>query len=539
MIRRRILFGVLLVALFGFGWGVGRGRATGGVYENLNVFLDVLHAVRTSYVDPVDSRPLIEGGLRGMLRVLDPYSQYLDEHEYASLQSSLEEEFDGIGALVDLHEGYPVVVAPIENSPAWEAGLLPGDVLIKIDGHPTFGLGLPEVAAKLRGAAGSAVKLSVIRRGEGDDHEVVIQRRRIESRSVPYAFMAAPGLGYVRLSRFSERAGDELAAALDTLRAGGARALVLDLRGNPGGLVEQAVAVTQAFVPEGSLVVYTRGRAANTSRRWSAGKARSAVGWPVAVLVDGGSASASEIVAGALQDLDRALVVGETSFGKGTVQDVYPLRSQHGALKLTTAYYYTASGRSLQRRRASEDALVDDGGDGADADSAAADSAAARPEFRTAAGRRVYGGGGVTPDLVVAPDSLPALARRLETGRVAFRFASRWVAAHPGASTDDANGPEVWTAFREFAATEGVAATSAAFESERAAIGPQLRRELARRTAGAVAAARVALAGDGAFQRAADVLRRARTAREVFALAGAAQGAAPAPAAPAPARRVH
>jgi carboxyl-terminal processing protease len=328
---------------------------------------------------------------------------------------------------------------------------------------------------------------------------------------VPYAFVMPGNVGYVRLSSYGAHAGEELAAALDTLRTGGARALVLDLRGNPGGLVEQAVAVVQQLVPEGSLVVYTKGRLPSAARRWVAGKARTQLVWPVAVLVDGGSASAAEITAGALQDLDRALVVGRASFGKGTVQDVFPLRNHEGALKLTTAYYFTPSGRSLQRVRPPEPALDDDA-DELPADSAVTDSAAvpggAPKLFHTASGRVVHGGG-VEPDLVVAPDSLPPLALALETHRIAFRFAAR----------RPAEGADAWSAYREFARAQGVAGSDADFERERVPIARGLERERARRTGGAAAAAKLALADDAVYRRAAEVVGRAKSARDVFAIA--------------------
>ncbi len=511
MIRRRVVIGVLLAVLFGVGWGVGRGRAGGDLYSNLDTFVEVLHAVQTSYVDPVEPRPLIEGGMRGMLRELDPYSEYLDEREYETLRTSLDEQFEGVGVLVDLHEGYPVVVAPIEGSPAWEAGLLPGDIITKVDGKSVLGLGLPEIGARVRGAAGSRVRVTVMRPGDSDDHDLVIERRHLVTPSVPYAFVMPNGIGYLRLSSFGVRAGEETAAALDSLRLAGARALVLDLRGNPGGLVEQAVAVVQQLVPQGSTIVYTQGRIASAAHKWIAGKSRPQMSWPMAVLVDRGSASAAEITAGALQDLDRALVMGSPTFGKGTVQDVYPLRNHEGALKLTTAYYYTASGRSLQRppaKQADEDDAEDDT---PDSTQAAPDSAPRKPApvFHTAAGRVVHGGGGVEPDLAVAPDSLPEPARTIEARRVAFRF----VAKSP------APGGDSWAAFREFVRAQGVTATDAELDSQRPRLERALERERARRLRGAAAAARLELADDAVYARAADVLGRAKTRRDVFAYA--------------------
>lgn len=466
MIRRRILLGALLAALFAVGWWAGRVRASGDLYANLDLFVEVLHAVQTNYVDTVEPGSLIAGGMHGMLKELDPYSQYLDAREYEALQSRLAGEFDGVGVMVDQLEGYPIVVAPIEGSPAWDEGVLPGDIITQVDGHPTFGLSIPQVSSKLRGAAGTKVTLTVVREGDPDGHDIVIERRHIATPAVPFAFMASPGLGYIRLANFTEKAGIEVASAIDSLRRSGAHALVLDLRGNPGGLVDQAVAVAQQFVPEGALVVYTKGRAPTVGKRLLAGKARAELAWPMAVLVDGGSASSSEIVTGALQDLDRAIVLGTNSFGKGSVQDIYPLRNRGGALKLTTGLYYTASGRSLQKPRKNNAALLEeeDGGEAA-ADSARDSTALAKPaQFRTAMGRVVLGGGGITPDIEVKPDS--------------------------------------------------VALTTAQ------------QRERARRRGPAAAAARVALESDPVFLKAAEVLRSARAPRDVFA---AGHPVAPAP----------
>ncbi|MFN8586940.1 MAG: S41 family peptidase [Candidatus Eisenbacteria bacterium] len=526
MIRRRILLGTLLAALFVVGWTAGRVRASGDLYRSLDLFVEVLHAVQTNYVDPVEPGPLIEGGMRGMLKELDPYSQYLDPREYDEMQSRLAGQFDGVGLLVDTHEGYPIVVAPIEGSPAWEQGVMPGDILLRIDGKIAYGLGIPEVSKRLRGAAGTKVTVSIVREGDSEERDVTITRRRIETPAVPHAFLVAPGVGYLRLANFTEKAGSEVAAALDTLRAAGARKLVLDLRGNPGGLVNQAVAVAQQFVPEGSLIVYTKGRAASVGKKFTAGKARTETAWPMVVLVDGGSASASEIVTGALQDLDRALVLGSTSFGKGSVQDVYPLRNRGGALKLTTGLYYTASGRSLQKPRKGMPTF-DDAAEDEDApeDAAAPESVATEKpqEFRTGMGRVVFGGGGITPDLEVKPDSLAPVVRLLESRRALLRFVSSWSTGHPDAT---GTSEEEWTEFRRFALAETSAVAAGELDPQRGALTGLLQREHARRL-GSAAAARVVLDRDPVVRRALVVLHDARVARDVFAKSRPMSAASP------------
>lgn len=514
MIRRRILLGTLLAVLFAVGWWAGRVRASGDLYSNLDLFIEVLSAVQTNYVDPVEPGPLVEGGMRGMLKELDPYSQYLDPREYEAMKSRLAGEFDGVGVLVDSHEGYPIVIAPIEGSPAWDQGVMPGDLIIRIEGRTTFGLGIPEVSNRLRGTAGTKVALTLVRQGDPEEHEIVLERRRIETPAVPQSFVLAPSIGYLRLANFTEKAGAEVATAIDTLRRSGARSLILDLRGNPGGLVDQAVSVAQQFVPEGSLIVYTKGRAATVGKKFTAGKTRAETGWPMIVLVDAGSASASEIVTGALQDLDRALVLGSTSFGKGTVQDIYPLRNRGGALKLTTGVYYTASGRSLNKPRKDLAALLEDEDGDSEEPSDSAASATPKPkEFRTTMGRVVFGGGGVTPDLEVKPDSTAPIVRSLEGARVVLRFANQWATEHASA---EGGSEEEWSAFRAFAIAQKPEVSATQLDEQRAAFTTALKREHARRK-GSAAAARVVAERDPVVRKAVEVLRASRAPRDVFA----------------------
>jgi len=464
LIRRRILLGVLFAVLFALGWWAGRGRASGGLYSNLDLFVEVLHAVQTSYVDEIETGRLVAGGLRGMVRGLDASSEYLDEKEWNEHRASLAGEFDGVGVFVDSQDGWPVVIAPLEGSPAWDAGLAAGDVITRVDGHSTWSLGPPEMAARMRGAPGTTVTLTVVRGEEPREREMVLKRDRVEVPAVRDVVVMPGGVGYLRLAAFNERAIAEVRAALDTLRRGGARSLVVDLRGNPGGLVDQAVGVAGSFLPAGALVTYTEGRRPENSQKLLAPRGAPRVAWPMAVLVDGGTASAAEILAGSLQDLDRALVVGTNTYGKGTMQSLLPLRSGEGAVKLTTARYHTPSGRTISRPVAAspldedEEAVEEEAPLPAAPDTVAADSAA-RPTFRTPSGRVVRGGGGITPDLVVLPDSLP-----------------------PARGT----------------------------------------------------AARAALAGDPVFQRAADVLRRAKGPADVFAALAPGDAPAPRPRAPRP-----
>ena len=525
MIRRRFLLGALLGALFCLGWWAGRGitAGRGDLYQNLDVFVEVVQRVQQSYVDPVDAAKIMNGALRGLTHSLDPYSQYLDVKAYEDLQITTQGNYGGVGLVVGLRDGWPVVVSPVEGGPAWSLGIRTGDIIQAVDGVNTSGLALDELAAKLRGKPGTTVRLTVHRDGDDDDHDFTIERQQIITKSVPYAFNLAGGVGYLRLSDFSEDSGAEVRAALARLRAGGATRLLLDLRSNPGGLLEQAVSVTEDFVKPQTLVVYTKGRMKDSDQRYRAAGTTPELGWPVVVLVDRGTASASEIVSGALQDLDRALIVGETTFGKGLVQSVFPLRG-HGALKLTTARYYTPSGRCINSI-ASEHLLdsleAADAGesDAGDVETIAAHDTTPAPVFHTASGRRVFGGGGIRPDLIVAADTLAPLARALEVRGMPFRFAGRWVGSHPSGIAGAPVSTEMWHAFRAFADTVRAADGSAPWDTERVIIERALRREIARRRGGDAAAARVALETDPVVTRALDVLGRARAARDVFAIA--------------------
>lgn len=513
MNRNRVVLALLLVVLFALGWLAGRGTAQDGRYRDLDLFVEVLHRIEQNYVDSLAAATLVEGAVRGLLGELDPHSQFLDASGWSNLQATTQGNYAGIGVVVSVRDQYPTVISPIEGTPAHRAGLRSGDIIAAIDGESAHGLTIDEAADRLRGPKGSAVTVTLRREGE-EDVAVTLERDEIRTRSVPYAFMAGDRTGYIRLAQFSERSGGEVREALARLRGQGARAIVLDLRSNPGGLLDQAVDVAEQFLAKGDPVVSIRGRNPRMTQSFATRSGAGERGAPLVVLLDRGSASASEIVAGALQDLDRALVLGETSFGKGSVQSVYPLQDKRTALKLTTALYYTPSGRSIHRARAEGLAALD-----ADADEAApgapADSAP-RPVFRTRAGRSVLGGGGITPDLAVPADTLPPLARRVELNSLSFKFANRWVNRHPAIQAGAPLDPEAWREFAaSLAAVEG--ATPAAIAAERRWLERSVRREIARRVGGDAAAARVALEGDPVFQRALAVLAAAQSADDVFA----------------------
>jgi hypothetical protein len=252
LIRKRVVLSLLLAALFTLGWFVGRSRATGDLYGNLDLFVEIIHKVEANYVDPVEPEQLVNGALKGMTRTLDPYSQYLDAKAFANLRTTTQGQFGGIGVVVSVRDNYPTVISPIEGSPASLAGMRSGDQIVKIDGKSAAGLSIDDAADRLRGPEGTQVTVTVRREGEQEERDVTLERKIIVTHSVPYSFMVGKDVGYVRLSSFAENSGAEVRGALERLRRDGAKSAVLDLRQDPGGLLEQAVDVAGQFLPKGT-----------------------------------------------------------------------------------------------------------------------------------------------------------------------------------------------------------------------------------------------------------------------------------------------
>ena len=346
------------LALLVFTGGVQHGTtAIEDTYEKLKVFTEILSLVQSNYVDEVKSKELIYGAVKGMLETLDPHSAFMPPETFREMQVETQGSFGGLGIEITVKDRALTVVSPIEGTPADRAGIQPGDRIIKIEGQPTKDLTLMDAVRKLRGPKGSKVTITILREGSLEPLDVTLVREVIEVKSVRSKDLG-DGIYYVRLSSFQERTTKDLERVLEQAQKAGSTALILDLRNDPGGLLNQAVAVSDMFLDKGQLIVYTQGRVKNQDLRFTAEHSNGFPRWPMVVLVNGGSASASEIVAGALQDWKRAVILGTKTFGKGSVQTVIPLSDGSG-LRLTTAKYFTPRGRSIHGIGIMPDILVE------------------------------------------------------------------------------------------------------------------------------------------------------------------------------------
>lgn len=353
-----LMTGLMLGVLVSIGHGVFAERETSSAtlpVEELRTFSDVFGRIKSDYVESVEDKELLENAIRGMLTGLDPHSSYLDAEQFKELQVGTTGQFGGLGIEVGMENGFVKVIAPIDDTPAQRAGVKAGDLVIRLDDTPVKGMTLGDAVKIMRGKPGTDIVLTIVREGLDKPLQITITRDIIKVKSVRSRILE-PGYGYLRISQFQSKTADYLVKAMDELKKendGPLKGLILDLRNNPGGVLNGAVAVSDAFLDKG-LIVYTEGRLPDSSLRFNATPDDVADGAPIVVLVNQGSASASEIVAGALQDHKRALIIGTQTFGKGSVQTILPL-SGGTALKLTTARYYTPSGRSIQAEGISPD----------------------------------------------------------------------------------------------------------------------------------------------------------------------------------------
>jgi len=511
-------------------------------YQNLKIISEVYERILENYVDEEDPKAIMEAAIKGMLDELDEHSNYLPPVTYEDLVMSTEGEFGGLGITINIRDHYPTVVSPIEGTPAYYMGIQGGDQIIEIEGETTYDFSSRDAVKLLRGKPGTKVNITIDRPGEENPLPFTITRDIIKIESVPYAFMMED-IGYVRVQNFARTTKDELRAKLDELTDAGMRGLILDLRFNPGGLLDAAQGVSELFLPKDDLIVFTKGRLRSQNRSFysqTRGKVYDQV--PMIVMINGSSASASEIVSAAIQDHDAGLVVGQTSFGKGSVQTVFRL-DEDEALKLTTARYYTPSGRSIHkdRPRHGEEPLMtevdSETEEALEAEEAPLEGDPAELEvqrfnkekFYTDSGRVVLGGGGITPDIEIEQDFLSDFEVAVERDGVLFAYAVEYASKHPEVGPEHEVSDEEIREFGDYLAERekieeylGVfelTLSDSLVEANSDFLKRGIHRELARRTKGPEAAYKVAIEADTQLHEALELFRKAKTLPELLALA--------------------
>ena len=488
------------------------------VEDQFWTFGEVLALIEEEYVGETDSKELVEDAIVGMLRTLDPHSNYLNEETFGEMRDEQRGKFHGLGIQITKRgSDKPLtIIAPIEETPAWRAGLRSGDIISQIEGEPTIDLTVTQAVRLLKGDKGTEVTITIDRPGMDESFDVTIERDEIPIDSIRLAYMINSDVGLIRISNFTSTTADELDAAAERLLAQGMKNLILDLRGNPGGLLEQAVRVTERFIDEDKLVVYTRGRISGSDQDYVSKRGVSRIEIPLIVLVDRSSASASEIVSGAVQDHDRGLVVGENTFGKGLVQRVIPLRGG-GAVAVTTAKYYTPSGRLIQRdytdleeyylNRAADQEKAAGNGDLIDPsgkptmvpDELAEDD---REIFYTASGRKVYGGGGIRPDYMVKAKTMPKVLLQLDRENLLFDYAVLYNNSHPDLEKGFAVDQKATDGFLAFVKERGFAGSAEEMLEHNDVIALRLHAQIARVKWDAVEQFRILHRADPQIQRA-------------------------------------
>ena len=507
-----VVVAVLLVsAVLGgiYGPNVRATTASADDYQTaVRDFTRVLNVVQNNYADTVDvDKAVYQGAIPGMLRMLDPHSSLFDAKQFSLLREDQRGKYYGVGMVVAPRENHTVVMAPYVGDPAYNAGIRPGDVIVKVDDKATDGLTTPEVADMLKGPKGTVVKITVTREGYPEQLVFTVTRDEIPRHSVDIAFMLKPGVGYIRLSGFNETTDREIAEALKDLNASSLDGLILDMRGNPGGLLNEAVAVGDMFLDKNQLIVSHHGRS-SPERRYYAVRGNQGVTVPLVILVNNNSASATEIVSGAVQDHDRGLIVGETTFGKGLVQTVTPL-SENTGLALTTARYYTPSGRLIQRDYKSVSLYE-------------YHYERKVPEHPTEVkltdtGRQVTGGGGITPDIAVPAPKLTKFEQLLYRSDVFFPaetgvggFTRYYLGTKPAITKDFEPDDNLMRVFREYLSKHTVRYTEPEMSEDMDWIKRKIKQEVFMSTFGQQEGFKVLLEADPQVQKAVEAIPQAR-----------------------------
>ncbi len=506
MNKKQIILAISLFILASFIAGTGmtyylnaQGQNTQGdnTIAQLGKFSRIFSIVKNNYVFDESSDSLVTAAINGMLKSLDPHSIYMDKNLYNDLMIMTKGKFGGIGIQISTSDGYPVVIAPIEGTPAYKLGIIAGDKIIKIENKDTYNKSLESIVSKLRGIPGTKVHITIKRMGIKEPIKYTIVRDYIQVKSVPYATTIDSHYVYVRLTNFSETASPEVGKALDSLVNNSTKGIILDLRFNPGGLITEAQKVAGYFLPRNSVVVSTRGRMSGIDRVYRTINFKTYTDIPMTVLVDRGSASASEIVSGAIQDWDRGIIIGDTTYGKGSVQTVFPLGPKE-ALKLTTARYFTPSGRCIDKELRG-DTIVD--------------------TFKTIGGlnRTITSAGGIIPDVEVPYRTLSRIEIQLAKDNMYFKFAAYYCANRKEKLRNVYKmNDNVWNAFLNYVSKEDTSLSTTDINKNKKHIEGTLNSYIARILWGEPGWYRATFKTDIQLKKALKILKKTKNVKDIF-----------------------
>ncbi|MBD3285685.1 PDZ domain-containing protein [candidate division WOR-3 bacterium] len=505
MKKYRVTLGILAIFLFSATWIGSRlwaDTTKRNVYTSLEVFQKVLQITRDNYVREVDLNDMIEDAMNGMLRELDPYSMYMNPEEYENLSIAMEGEFSGLGVTIGIADDWLTIISPLEGSPAFAAGILAGDKIVEIEGKSTEGILIEEAVSKLRGKPGTEVTITVARQGVDEVMEFTITREVIKLNAVRYVTKLTPDIVYIKFSKFSRTAHREVADAIDSMfNKENASKLILDIRYNSGGYLNEGVDVSDIFLERDKAVVQTRGRSPKMIRTYRSHSEPLLGDYPMVVLTDYGSASAAEILAGALQDWERALVIGDTTFGKGSVQTIYPLHNE-GMLKLTSAYWYTPSGRCIDKHRAELEE----------------DEAKGKQSYHTLGRRKrlLPNDGAIAPDILVEGETRMDITSDFIMNRVFFSYVVDFLSANPDFELGFEITDEMIEGLIEEARSRDVEFTDEEVEEARDQLAFRIKLEIANQKWGEEGWFKVSVDEDPVIQKAVELLTKAQTSGQLF-----------------------
>ena len=492
------------------------------IYKKIELFVEVFNKLRVNYVDDVDIDELIESSIKGMLEDMDPHTVYFTADDFERFTTDTKGEFGGLGISIDKKGDYITVVSPIEGTPAYRMGIHSGDKIVKIDGEDIVGMSLDEGIKRMRGDKGTKVVIGILRPGVDEELEFEIIRDIIKIKSVPYAFKMDNGIGYIRIRHFNAHVTEELREKLDELESEGIRGLLIDLRFNPGGLLTEAVNTVNEFIGKNKRVVFTKGRNPQANSELFTRYNRIRTGYPVVVLINEASASASEIFAGSLQDWDRGLVVGKTSFGKGSVQRLFPLSGGNG-IKITTAKYYINSGRCIHKD-INDELLKDERVKNGDLSQEEIKEIQEKAEeenkkeiYYTQSGRVVYGGGGITPDIEIEQSLISDLGIEFRRKNTFFNYSVDYMLENEDSLTEDFEADEtIIDDFLEYAKNEGIEMEQAEVDSSFSWIKNSIESNIIAKKFDDVESYKIAIREDTQLQEALALFDKFVTTEEMF-----------------------